>query len=45
MLDLKIDYFMSQALSMAELAFQKNEVPVGAVVVKDGQIIGAGLIK
>jgi tRNA(adenine34) deaminase len=42
MLDLKIDYFMSEALRMAELAFQKNEVPVGAVVVKDDQIIGAG---
>ena len=42
MLDLKLDYFMSEALRMAELAFKQNEVPVGAVVVKDGQIIGAG---
>tara|TARA_B110001450_G_C17620099_1_gene480844 strand:- start:246 stop:704 length:459 start_codon:yes stop_codon:yes gene_type:complete len=42
MLDLKINYFMSQALLMAELAFKENEVPVGAVVVKDGQIIGKG---
>jgi tRNA(adenine34) deaminase len=42
MLDLKIDYFMSQALLMAELAFKENEVPVGAVVVKDDQIIGKG---
>ena len=42
MLDLTIDYFMSEALRMAELAFKKNEVPVGAVVVKNGQIIGAG---
>ena len=42
MLDLKLDYYMSEALRMAELAFKKNEVPVGAVVVKDDQIIGAG---
>lgn len=42
MLDLKIDYFMSEALHMADLAFQKNEVPVGAVVVKDDEIIGVG---
>ena len=42
MLDQKIDYFMSEALRMAKLGFQKNEVPVGAVVVKDNQIIGAG---
>ena len=33
---------MSQALLMAELAFKENEVPVGAVVVKDDQIIGKG---
>ena len=42
MLDQKIDYFMSEALHMAKLGFQKNEVPVGAVVVKDNIIIGAG---
>lgn len=42
MLDLKIDYFMSEALRMAKLAFTKNEVPIGAIVVKDGQIIGKG---
>ena len=33
---------MSEALLMAELAYQKNEVPVGAVVTKDDQIIGTG---
>jgi tRNA(adenine34) deaminase len=37
-----IDYFMSQALVMAKLAFANNEVPVGAVVVKDSHIIGTG---
>jgi len=45
MLDLTIDYFMSEALLMAKLAFQHNEVPVGAVIVKDGQIIGKGFNK
>lgn len=34
--------FMSQALREAELAFEKGEVPVGAVVVHDGRIIGRG---
>ena len=42
MLDRTIDYFMSQALAMANLAFEHNEVPVGAVIVKDSQIIGTG---
>ena len=34
--------FMREALSLAEQAEQLGEVPVGAVVVKDGQIIGRG---
>lgn len=34
--------FMRCALAQAQLAFDANEVPVGAVVVKDGQVIGAG---
>lgn len=34
--------FMMQALHEAELAYQKDEVPVGAVIVKDGVIIGRG---
>lgn len=42
MLDFTIDYYMSKALSMAELAFKNDEVPVGAIVVQDGQIIGKG---
>jgi len=33
---------MSEAFSMAEVAFQNNEVPVGAVIVKDDKIIGNG---
>jgi tRNA(adenine34) deaminase len=42
MSNLTIDYFMSKAVSMAEVAFQNDEVPVGAVIVKDGKIIGKG---
>jgi len=34
--------FMQMALSLAEEAAQNGEVPVGAVVVKDGVIIGRG---
>jgi tRNA(adenine34) deaminase len=34
--------FMRAALDLARLAAQAGEVPVGAVVVKDGQIIGRG---
>ena len=37
-----INYFMSEAFSMAEVAFQNNEVPGGAVIVKDDKIIGNG---
>ena len=31
--------FMLQALEEAKEAFSANEVPIGAVVVKDGEII------
>jgi len=34
--------FMKAALAEAEKAYKKNEVPVGAVAVKDGKIIGRG---
>ncbi len=33
------DYFMKQALEEAKKAFEKGEVPVGAVVVSNNQII------
>ena len=33
------NYYMKQALKEAEKAYQKLEVPVGAVIVKDGKII------
>jgi tRNA(adenine34) deaminase len=34
--------FMSEALEEAALAARKGEVPVGAVVVLDGKIVGRG---
>ena len=34
--------FMREALALAAQAAQAGEVPVGAVVVLDGQIIGRG---
>lgn len=32
-------YFMKRALQEAEMAFEKNEVPIGAVIVMNDQII------
>ncbi|MBQ7383926.1 MAG: tRNA adenosine(34) deaminase TadA [Clostridia bacterium] len=34
--------FMNQALDLARLAYEAEEIPVGALVVKDGEIIGRG---
>src|SRR5438045_6825295 len=34
--------WMEQALEQARLAAQAGEVPVGALVIKDGEIIGLG---
>jgi tRNA(adenine34) deaminase len=40
-IDLQSDaYFMKEALRLAAKAFEKEEVPVGAVVVREGKIIG-----
>lgn len=36
------EYFMRKALQEAELAYEENEVPIGAVVVSQNQIIGRG---
>ncbi|WP_299074890.1 tRNA adenosine(34) deaminase TadA [uncultured Paraglaciecola sp.] len=36
------EYWMRHALQLANNAQQQNEVPVGAVLVKDNQIIGEG---
>ena len=35
-------YFMQRALQEAQIAFEKDEVPVGAVVVLQNKIIGRG---
>lgn len=35
-------YWMKQAFVQAEKAFVAEEIPVGAVVVKDGKVIGRG---
>lgn len=36
------EYFMKQALKEANKALAKNEVPIGAVIVKDDKIISRG---
>ena len=36
------EWWMEQALEQARLAAQAGEVPVGALVIKDGEIIGLG---
>jgi tRNA(adenine34) deaminase len=36
------DYFMKEALREAQKAFERNEVPIGAVAVYKNQIIGRG---
>lgn len=36
------NYWMQQAIEMAKKAEQSDEVPVGAVIVKDNKIIGTG---
>lgn len=40
--ELRLTYFMGIALQEAQLAFEKNEVPVGAIVVHEDRIIGRG---
>jgi len=36
------EYWMKKAIAMARLAAKIDEVPVGAVLVKDNQVIGCG---
>jgi tRNA(adenine34) deaminase len=40
--DVTDEEYMRAALELARTAFEQKEVPVGAVVVKDGEIIGRG---
>jgi len=42
MTNLSDEYFMREALSLAQQAALIGEVPVGAVVVKNGEIVGRG---
>ena len=42
MTPLSDEYFMQQALRQARLAAARGEIPVGAVMVVDGRIVGAG---
>ncbi|MDC1105975.1 nucleoside deaminase [Prolixibacteraceae bacterium] len=35
-------YYMKQALIEAEIALQEGEVPIGAIIVSEGSIIGRG---
>ena len=35
-------HFMTEAINMAKLAYDNDEVPVGAIVVNNGKIIGRG---
>jgi tRNA(adenine34) deaminase len=42
MLEYNDEYFMRQALREARVAFDKEEVPVGAIVVLDNKIISRG---
>ncbi|HEM4265222.1 TPA: tRNA adenosine(34) deaminase TadA [Streptococcus suis] len=36
------EYFMTQALQEARKSLEKDEIPIGCVIVKDGEIIGRG---
>ena len=35
-------YFMKEALAFARIAFSEQEVPIGAVVVRQGRMVGRG---
>ena len=36
------EFFMREALKEAEIALANDEIPIGCVIVKDGEIIGRG---
>ncbi|WP_422802367.1 tRNA adenosine(34) deaminase TadA [Telluria beijingensis] len=40
--DPRAEAYMALALAQAQLAWERGEVPVGAVVVKDGEVIATG---
>ena len=37
--------FMKMAIEQAQIALKKEEVPIGAVIVKDGKVISRGFNK
>jgi tRNA(adenine34) deaminase len=39
------EVFMREALKEAHKAYEINEVPIGAVIVKDGEIVSRGTIQ
>jgi tRNA(adenine34) deaminase len=38
-------FYMKKALELAQIAFEEDEVPIGAVVVRNGEIVGIGYNK
>ena len=42
MTDFDHEHWMRRALALADRAGNEGEVPVGAVVVRDGQLLGEG---
>lgn len=40
--DMNDSYFMKKAIELARLCAHEGEVPVGAVIVKNGEIVGTG---
>lgn len=36
------EYFMKLALKQAEMAYEIGEIPIGAIIVSDGKIVGKG---
>ena len=39
------EVFMREALREAEIALEHDEIPIGCVIVKDGEIIGRGIMR
>ena len=37
-----LENYMKQAFNLAKIAYDQNEIPIGAIVVKDKKIIGKG---
>jgi tRNA(adenine34) deaminase len=44
-MELNHEYYMKEALKLAKEAYDNNEVPIGAIIVHNGEIIGRGCNK